>query len=166
MLTDIDRTNADRSAPRPNRHDVQTLGAMAKGTNSVNYISPATNRPLIVDAKSGQFTIVQAVDLNTAATVIAGALSGYNASTNLLYQAPHNLPYTPGVKGFWFDSRLYHSLPYPIMGVSGGAGFWLTYRIAVDATNVFLYGDVLTLGEEVNIGSATFRYYLTQQALN
>lgn len=170
MLVDVNKTSNDRHLPMPNSHDVLSIDSrMSKATNSVNYITPATNQSIIDGAKNGQFTIVQSSYITLPlSNLLVGMNSGINGSTTLLYTAPHNLPYTPGIIAYWFDSsnKRYINMPYTFYGIVSTTGLNITYRAAIDATNLYIYADVMTLNETTNISGNSFRFYLTQQTPN
>lgn len=142
MITDVDKLSHDRGKPSPNSHD-QLLHSslMAKGTNSVNYISAATNTQTQDPAKNGQFTIVQSgeftttVDFNTS-----GTLNSYQSSNQLVYQVPHNLPFTPSLTAMMLTGggTGYTPMPFTFYTTanSGADALWYTWRITVDAVNL------------------------------
>lgn len=170
MLVDRD-TSTSRDNPLPASHDVLAHDSvLSKGTNSVNYITPATNLGSLIAGKNGQFSVVQRsqVPINPVGFT---AGPGFIFNTQILATIPHNLPYIPAVVGFiYFNATTYSPLPYTgISGLTSAASFD-TYRITADASNVYIYLDFLTANESsVNFAPNTnysIVYYLLQQTPN
>lgn len=142
MIVDVDKDSHDRGRPSPNSHD-QLLHSslMAKGTNSVNYITDATNKQTQDPAKNGQFTIVQSDSFTTTLTYSTSAtLNAYQNSNLLIYQVPHNLPFTPSLTAMMLinGGTGYTPMPFTFYTTanSGADALWYTWRISVDDVNV------------------------------
>lgn len=169
MITDLDKQNADRSAPTPNKHDQLAHEAvMAKGTNSVNYITPATNDSLVSAAKNGQFTIIQTGNYTTTFSFSSSnpGAGNYGSASYLLYQAPHGLPITPAITGYaQSSSGVFYPLPATNFTSNGSnqAG-WYTFNAEVDATNVSIVVSVISYGASVTFAAGfIFNWYLLYQ---
>lgn len=166
MITDIDKTNHHRIQPSPNIHDaVLNSGLGARGTNSVNYITPATNQALVAGALDGQFSIVKTgTFLTDFFTSVIPAAGQYGNSTNLIATIPHGLTFIPGLT-LYLDSGSFGQSPAPYHQYAKGVGtaYWYVFRGTVDATNIYVYVDFMGYGTGSAFGQFPFRYYLLRQ---
>jgi hypothetical protein len=173
MITDIDKSGLDRAMPSPNRHDQMAHDSvMAKGTNSTNYTTAATNTTDIASAKNGQFTIVQTnsfITTQTYNTTNPGS-GNYASDTFTVYQQPHNLSFIPGILAYELSSSNQYS-PMPLVKYQTGStsqALWYNFQIFVDATYVYINLNTLTFGAasfSFNPGF-NFRWYLLYQTSN
>lgn len=170
MLFDIDKSSGDRGQPTPNHHDKLNPSAVpAKGTNSVNYITGASNTSAISGAKNGQFTIVQVGNFTTTQSYSAtdpGA-GNHGLTQFTIYQQPHGLPFTPTILAFEQSSAGQYT-PMPLIGLNAptaSTASWYVFDIFVDATNVYITLNVMSFGDLIvgfNPGFI-FKWYLMEQ---
>jgi hypothetical protein len=103
-LHDVDKDGAHRRKPQPNHKDFIIHEAlMAKNTDSVNYVTDATDLSSISDAKNGRFTIVQTgsyTPTSNFASITNPGVGNFGSTIGSFYTIPHNLSFTPGVLGF------------------------------------------------------------------
>lgn len=175
MLTDIDKNSNNRAQPAPNHHDVVNPDTItAKGTNSVNYITNATNQSLIQGAKNGQFSIVKTGVVNYPqqfSTTDPGA-GNFGVDDLVLATIPHGLPYIPGVIVYFSTNPLTGFFPLPYYDYTGFFGIvrWVNYEASVDATNLYINAHYMSFGSSSQVISGAnfpnFKYYLLQQTSN
>lgn len=173
MITDVDKGNTDRAAPNPNRHDLLlTDSVMAKGTNSVNYITPATNLADTAAAKNGQFTIVQVGTTTTTSTyTTTNPGAGQYANDQFtVYQQPHGLGFLPAFIAYeQSQAGQYTAIPFTrYVTLSGTQAAWYTFYVVVDATYVYVLLDTMTYGN-VSVAFSPgfiFKWYLMFQTSN
>ncbi len=172
-LVDIDHHADDRAHPLPNAHDkINPSMVQAKGTNSVNYTTPASNTSTLEAGKNGQFTIVQVGDFITTepiVTVSPGA-NNYGDSGFLLYQQPHNLDFTPSIISYEETSAGQYSA-MPIVGYSAPSSsqaLWYEFFCFVDDTYVYIGLNALQFGDFTVTFNAgfIFKWYLLYQTSN
>lgn len=171
MITDIDKSSSDRSLPVPNRHDqLSSEGLMSKGTNSTNYITPASSQDSLDAGLNGQFTIVQVGTYTTTSTITIpnpGAAT-YGTYSSTIYSVAHGLPFIPALLAYEQNSSgQYTPMPYTNYASSASTGLWYTFSAYVDATYVYvsINGLVYGTGATFNPGFI-FKWYLLQQTSN
>ncbi len=174
MLVDSDITfSEDRGKPLPNTHDLLPSNAIwAKGTNSINYVTPGSNQSILEGARNGQFNIVQSGTItSTLSSYTPSYGAGFGSFKVLLAQVPHNLPNVPGLWIFINEFSTYIPLPWFFKTTSTGGGVSVatqaTFRASVDATYIYIYLEGLGIGTAPVIQTNyTFKYYLTEQTSN
>lgn len=167
-LFDIDKSSGDRGSPRPNTHDVvNPSSVMARGTNSVNYVTPATAASGGPNILSGNARYVYS---NTLPVVVPATTSGVITVTTV--STPHNLGFMPGAVAYLNKATINGAGPYSlqlpqIVSVADDTGGavehldivrWLFY--GTDSTNFYVFA--------YSAGNATastyfVTYYLYQQ---
>lgn len=168
MITDLDSHSADRASPLPNTHDqVAHEAVMAKGTNSVNYVTPATNQTLTDDAKNGQFTIVQVGSFTTTSpiTISNPGVGSYGNFSQVIYSVPHNLGFVPGVTAYEQNSaNQYTPMPYTNYLATSSSAVWYSFSLYVDSSNVYVDLNGVTYSASVTFQPGfIFKWYLLQQ---
>lgn len=172
MLTDVDKDGGTRSQPKPNTHDVLGMDAvMARGSNSVNYTTPATPQASISAAKNGQFTIVQSgvfpVPPFGSQPALSPGAGNYASASYVMETMAHKLQFTPGILSFvGLAASGFQATPYFLMNVAGTNNVtWENLRLTVDGTNVYFKDDVMSTGNGQTDGFE-LTYYLIQQTAN
>lgn len=61
-IHDVDKTNSDRTSPRPNSHDVQGVARTAAGTISINPVTDASSVTGYVSTRDGRILINDGTD--------------------------------------------------------------------------------------------------------
>lgn len=156
----VDKHSMDRGNPTPNRHDTieDTIGRMAHGTTSMNYLPPGqvpdTQTPLYSGFK-------RLVASDTAEIVNDGSAETVTA-------VAHGLGYAPLVEGAINNATVTNiagkvNIPLPAWAkveTSGGSvQFTIWISIMCDATNVYFY-SVNGTGSPFSLAAT---YYLYQQ---
>lgn len=162
----------DRMSPaRPNTHDKINQGAIsAHGTNSVNYVSDASDLDKVADALNGQQTIVGSMDITTSVVTSAGAGAGA-FSTELVNGATvaHGLDYIPSVIAFYgSSSTIFGQMPsLNYNAVSTASALWYAVRVTSDATNIKVDFRFAQFGRDsVSLPPLNIKVYLLQQTPN
>lgn len=173
MITDIDKDSHNRGYPTPNTHDaLERLSLSAKGTNSTNYVTPASDTSTLTGAKNGQFTIVQVKSFTTTdsyTTNNPGA--GLYGTTNFtLYTQPHGLSTTPTIIGFE-QSTAGEYTPLPLTKFASGTtttALWYNFNAFVDNTQVGIFLSTLSYGDFTATFTPgfIFKWYLMLQVAN
>lgn len=171
-LFDVDTSANDRGTPAPNTHDNLAKEAiMSRGTNSVNYITPATNLSSLQAGKNGQFTIVQVGNFTTTSTYTVnspGAGNFVNSYTTI-YQVPHNLPITPAIFAYEQTSQgLYSPMPYTnFLTGSSTQAVWYVFEAFVDNIYTYINLNVTSYGVGTTFNPGfIFKWYLCYQTSN
>lgn len=173
MITDIDKDSFDRGRPSPNSHDqLNHNSVMSRGTNSVNYVTPASNQAVLTAGKNGQFTIVQSQTFTTTSTYSTTnpGTGNYISDNFVVYQQPHSLNFLPGILAYELSSAgQYTPMPYTrYQTQSSTQGVWYTFYIVIDSTYVTIALNTMTYGNlSVNFTPGfIFKWYLLQQTSN
>lgn len=171
-LHDVDLRGLGRGAPLPNGHDTLDHGAvMAHGTNSVNYVTDASEVDSLNPGKNGQFTIVQAgsTTISDAFTTSNPGAGNFVSDGSTLFTQAHGLGFIPGVTGYLIPqgTSYYTQMPYTAYFNSGTTqALWISLFLTVDITNLYIQVFTMTYGGSWNINIGSFKWFLMQQTSN
>lgn len=172
MLADIDKFSPDRSSPIPNTHDVvDPATVMAKGTNSVNYNTAASDTGSQLAALNGQFTIISASDITTNIVSVSGPGAGaLNSNVVNGYTFAHGLNFVPTVIAYFGSSTtIFGGMPsLNYNALNSAQGLWFTVQASADSTNVYIDFNVMQFGRSglTTLSPLQVRVYLMQQRAN
>lgn len=173
-LHDINKSHSSRKNPRPNTDD-KVGTRMAHGTNSVNFVTDATDESLIRGIHSGFLTLVASYGAADGATV-----AGYSMPTgpgwilaNSAQIIPHGLGYTPiciALVDYAGGGGNLVLTPYSkIQQRSVTEYAWTQLTVVVTATNISINSITQTNGTDVVGGTIVippydFRIYLLRES--
>lgn len=169
MIHDVDKSNIGR--PIVNAHDIVTTQRLARGTNSVNYVTGASSLSLLTGGKNGQFTIVASGVWDGTTTTITTSNPGagnYLSGGQTVATIPHNLGVIPSVLAYYelATSPLeYDMLPSTSMAAIP-TPFWWTLSTLQDNVNLYIQISWMVFGAAVSITLQPVRWYLLQQVAN
>jgi hypothetical protein len=175
-LFDTDRHSIDRNNPNPNHHDKVAVESLkAHGTESVNFLTDASNTTLSAGGKNGQFTIVQSdiillgINVELASTPGAGIFKAFRNVT--IAFVPHNLPFIPVVTGVAVTTSglTYKQMPFSDNNYDTPttSALWVNLKFSADATYVYVSADGMVWGGGWSLAPGwTFKYFAEYQTSN
>lgn len=127
----------------------------------------ATDDQLIFNSEQNVFKIVKTGDIiipDVTSNKAGTSQYGFFNSTNSL---PHDLGFIPAVVAFISNGASFQMLPVTRPdGVAVNAFAMLTWRITVDATNIYAISECLAFNESNTHTGGTVKYYLLQETAN
>lgn len=170
-LHDTDKSTS-RSRPQPASHDQLDTGSlMAKGTNSVNYITGASPVSSLSAGKNGQFTIVDSGvwdGSTTSFTTLNPGAGTYGHDIQVLTQIPHSLSFTPAYAAFFLQpgTSQYTPLPYFSFNGTASTGLWMNLHMITTSNEFLFVASYIVYGGAWTVSFDPIKWYLMQQTAN